>query len=97
MLQGVAKCYAQKLSTKNVIAFFPSETQKKIIYVWHGSCSIYRYKKERMKMMNKTMKNAIKRIKNENNRQVAYNMPIVNKDMKKNDEMVRKFFESMKG
>jgi hypothetical protein len=23
-------------------------------------------------------------------------MPIVNKDMKKNDEMVRKFFESMK-
>jgi hypothetical protein len=24
-------------------------------------------------------------------------MPIVNKDMKKNDEMVRKFFESMKG
>jgi hypothetical protein len=50
MLQGVAKCYAQKLSTKNVIAFFPSETQKKIIYVWHGSCSIYRYKKERMKM-----------------------------------------------
>jgi len=48
-------------------------------------------------MMNKTMKNAIKRIKNENNRQVAYNMPIVNKDMKKNDEMVRKFFESMKG
>jgi uncharacterized protein involved in tolerance to divalent cations len=97
MLQGVAKCYAQKLSTKNIIAFFPSETQKKIIYVWHGSCSIYRYKKERMKMMNKTMKNAIKRIKNENNRQVAYNMPIVNKDMKKNDEMVRKFFESMKG
>jgi hypothetical protein len=50
MLQGVAKCYAQKLGTKNVIAFFPSETQKKIIYVWHGSCSIYRYKKERMKM-----------------------------------------------
>jgi hypothetical protein len=24
-------------------------------------------------------------------------MPIVNKDMKMNDEMVRKFFESMKG
>jgi hypothetical protein len=24
-------------------------------------------------------------------------MPVVNKDMKKNDEMVRKFFESMKG
>ena len=97
MLQGVAKCYAQKLGTKNVIAFFPSETQKKIIYVWHGSCSIYRYKKERMKMMNKTVQNSVKRMKNEQNRQVAYNMPIVNKDMKKNDEMVRKFFESMKG
>ena len=47
-------------------------------------------------MMNKTMQNAIKRIKNEKNRQVAYNMPIVSKDMKKNDEMVRKFFENMK-
>ena len=54
-------------------------------------------RKREFKMMNKTMKNAIKRIKNEKNRQVAYNMPIVNKDMKKNDEMVRKFFESMKG
>ena len=96
MLHTVAKCYAQYLSTKNVIAFFPRKTQKKIIYVWHGSCSIYRYKKERMKMMNKTMQNAIKRIKNEKNRQVAYNMPIVSKDMKKNDEMVRKFFENMK-
>lgn len=48
-------------------------------------------------MMNKTMKNAIKRIKNENTRKIAYSLPIVNKDMKKNDEMVRKFFESMKG
>jgi uncharacterized protein involved in tolerance to divalent cations len=97
MLQGVAKCYAQKLGTKNVIAFFPRKTQKKIIYVWHGSCSIYRYKKERMKMMKKTVQNSVKRMKNERNRQVAYNMPIVSKDMKKNDEMVRKFFESMKG
>ena len=48
-------------------------------------------------MMNKTVQNSVKRMKNEQNRQVAYNMPIVNKDMKKNDEMVRKFFESMKG
>jgi len=48
-------------------------------------------------MMNKTMKNAIKRIKNENNRKIAYSLPVVNKDIKKNDEMVRKFFESMKG
>jgi len=43
------------------------------------------------------MKNAIKRIKNENNRKIAYSLPVVNKDIKKNDEMVRKFFESMKG
>jgi uncharacterized protein involved in tolerance to divalent cations len=96
MLHGVAKCYAQKLGTKNVIAFFPSETQKKIIYDWHGSCSYIWHKKESFKMMNKTVKNSVKRMKNKQNRQVAYNMPIVNKDMKKNDEMVRKFFESMK-
>ena len=47
-------------------------------------------------MMNKTVQNSVKRMKNEQNRQVAYNMPIVNKDMKKNDEMVRKFFENIK-
>jgi len=48
-------------------------------------------------MMNKTMKNASKRIKNLEIREKAYAMPIVNKDMRMNDEMVRKFFESMKG
>lgn len=48
-------------------------------------------------MMNKTMKNVIKRIKNLETREKAYAMPIVVKDMKVNDEMVRKFFESMKG
>lgn len=58
---------------------------------------IYSIRKREFKMMNKTMKNAIKRIKNENNRKIAYSLPVVNKDMKKNDEMVRKFFESMKG
>jgi len=47
--------------------------------------------------MNKTMKNASKRIKNLEIREKAYAMPIVNKDMRMNDEMVRKFFESMKG
>ena len=47
-------------------------------------------------MMNKTVQNSVKRMKNEQNRQVAYNMPIGNKDMKKNDEMVRKFFENIK-
>jgi lipid A disaccharide synthetase len=54
-------------------------------------------RKREFKMMKKTVQNSVKRMKNERNRQVAYNMPIVNKDMKKNDEMVRKFFESMKG
>lgn len=48
-------------------------------------------------MMNKTMKNASKRIKNLEIREKAYAMPIIVKDMKMNDEMVRKFFESMKG
>jgi hypothetical protein len=43
------------------------------------------------------MKNASKRIKNLEIREKAYAMPIVNKDMRMNDEMVRKFFESMKG
>jgi hypothetical protein len=47
-------------------------------------------------MMNKTVQNSVKRMKNRQNRQVAYNMPIVNKNMKENDEMVRKFFESIK-
>ena len=48
-------------------------------------------------MMNKTMKNASKRIQNLKIREKAYAMPIIVKDMKMNDEMVRKFFESMKG
>ncbi len=48
-------------------------------------------------MMNKTVQASVKRMKNRQTRQVAYNMPIVNKDMKKNDEIVRKFFESIKG
>lgn len=47
-------------------------------------------------MMNKTMQNAIKRMKNLENRKVAYSMKIVNKDMQKNDEDVRKFFEQFK-
>lgn len=47
-------------------------------------------------MMNKTMQNAVKRMKNLENRKVAYSMKIVNKDMQKNDEDVRKFFEQFK-
>lgn len=47
-------------------------------------------------MINKTMKNASKRIKNLEIREKAYAMPIVNKDMRMNDESVKKFFESMK-
>lgn len=48
-------------------------------------------------MMNETRRKSIKRIENERNRQKAYDMPIVNKDMKANDEAVRKFYESLKG
>ena len=47
-------------------------------------------------MMNKTMQNAVKRMKNLENRKVAYSMKIVNKDMQKNDEDVKKFFEQFK-
>lgn len=47
--------------------------------------------------MSKTIENAVKRIKQAERVAKAYAMPIVNKDMKMNDEMVRKFFESMKG
>lgn len=48
-------------------------------------------------MMKKTMVDAIRRIRNENIRKIAYSLPVTNPDMKKNDENVRKFFESMKG
>lgn len=47
-------------------------------------------------MMNKTMQNAVKRMKNMENRKVAYSMKIANKDMQKNDEDVKKFFEQFK-
>ena len=47
-------------------------------------------------MMNKTRQNAIKRIQNERNRNAAYDMTIQFKDMVKNDENVKKFFESLK-
>ena len=56
-------------------------------------------KKERervSKMMNKTMQNAVRRVKNEANRKIAYSLPVVNKDMVKNDKDVKKFFESLK-
>jgi hypothetical protein len=47
-------------------------------------------------MMNKTMQSAKKRIKNLENRKLAYSMKVVNKDMQKNDEAVKKFFEQFK-
>jgi hypothetical protein len=47
-------------------------------------------------MMNKTIQNAVRRVKNESNRKVAYNLPVVNKDMVQNDLAVKKFFESLK-
>lgn len=47
-------------------------------------------------MMNKTIKNAVRRVKNENIRKVAYSLPVVNKDMVQNDLAVKKFFENLK-
>ena len=47
--------------------------------------------------MSKTIENAVKRMKQEQRIAKAYDMPTVNKDMRKNDEDVRKFYESMKG
>ena len=47
--------------------------------------------------MSKTIENAVKRVKQEQRIAKAYDMPVMNKDMEKNDESVRKFFESMKG
>jgi len=46
--------------------------------------------------MSKTISNAMKRIHQEARIAKAYDMPIMNKDMKKNDEGVKKFFESLK-
>jgi hypothetical protein len=47
--------------------------------------------------MRKSVVNAIKRVHQEARIAKAYSLPIVNKDMKANDESVKKFFESMKG
>ena len=47
-------------------------------------------------MMNKTLQNAVRRVKNEANRKIAYNLPVVNKDMVQNDMNVKKFWESLK-
>lgn len=47
--------------------------------------------------MSKTIQNAVKRIKQAERIAKAYDMPVKNLDIKKNDEMVKKFFESMKG
>lgn len=46
--------------------------------------------------MNKTIENAVKRVKQEARIAKAYDMPIVNIDLAKNDENVRKFFEQFK-
>ena len=47
-------------------------------------------------MMKSTMQKVIKNQQNLENRKKAYSLPIVNKNMKENDENVRKFFESFK-
>ena len=46
--------------------------------------------------MNKTIKNAVKRMNQEVRVAKAYAMPIVNKDMVQNDLAVKKFFENLK-
>jgi hypothetical protein len=46
--------------------------------------------------MSKTISNAMKRIHQEARIAKAYDMPIVNKDMKKNDESVKNFLASFK-
>ena len=46
--------------------------------------------------MTKTIENAVKRMNQEIRIAKAYNMPIVNVDMTKNNENVKKFFDSLK-
>jgi hypothetical protein len=85
------------LSTRKQKPRFTREKRIKNLSPFGTGTALYRDIRKRKKMMNKTMKNASKRIKNLEIREKAYAMPIVVKDMKMNDEMVRKFFESMKG
>ena len=47
-------------------------------------------------MMKSTVYKVMKNRKNLENRKAAYNMQILNKDMQKNDEAVKKFFEQFK-
>ncbi len=54
-------------------------------------------KKEKRKTMNKTtLKNAIKRVKQESRIAKKYAMPTINKNMIENNANVKKFFESIK-
>jgi len=46
--------------------------------------------------MTKTIQNSVKRMKQVARIAKAYDMPVVNKDMTKNNENVRKFFDSLK-
>ena len=95
-LTGDAKWYAQNLGTIRSIAFSPWKSHKNIFSIWHGRCIILGTRKRELEM-SKTIENAVKRIKQEQRIAKAYDMPTVNKDMQKNDEDVRKFYESMKG
>lgn len=47
-------------------------------------------------MMSKTIQNAVKRVMQEARTVKAYQMPVVKFDPVKNDENVKKFFDSMK-
>lgn len=46
--------------------------------------------------MSKTIQNAVKRMKQAERIAKAYDMPIVNVDLQKNDDNVKKFFEQFK-
>ncbi len=46
--------------------------------------------------MTKTIENAVKRMNQETRIAKAYDMPVVNADMVKNNENVKKFFDSLK-
>ena len=76
--------------------FSPIKTTKNIFEFGTKGASYIGIRKRECKMMNKTRQNAIKRIQNERNRKLAYDMTIQFKDMVKNDENVKKFFESLK-
>lgn len=79
--------YYQKYRENSTKKFFP----------FGMGCALYTsIRKKVRKKMNKTIANAVKRMKQEERIAKAYAMPIVQFDAKKNDEAVKKFFEQFK-